>query len=232
VRSHRDAGGLVVFGAIAVGVFYLALVAAVDLGGVTLAWILLYTAPGWVAVAAVVVLGERVDALRWALVAATMLGVVLVAVGGGDGVRVTPASLAWGLAAGLSYSSWYIGGKRFLDRYTPVTISAWTMLTGAAVLVPLAGLRALPAEAWALLLGLAVVSTYLAALAYYSGLRSVDASRAAIVATIEPVGALAIGALLGAERLTLLAAVGAGVVLVSATLASARPARRPDPARR
>lgn len=221
--SGRDAGELVLFGLIAVGVFYVALAKAVDLGGVSLAWILLYTAPGWVAVAAVTVLKEHVDRVRGLLVVATMGGVALVAVGGGEGITVTAGSLAWGLAAGLSYASWYVGGKRFLSRYSPVAISAWTLLTGALVLLPIAGLRSYPPEAWLLLAGLAVLSTYLPALMYYTGLRTVDASRAAIVATVEPVAALAIGATVSAERLTVLAGVGAVVVLAAAAIASARP---------
>jgi drug/metabolite transporter, DME family len=221
VAAPRDAAGLVVFGVVAVGLFYAALSLAVDLGGVSLAWILLYTAPGWVAIAAVALLGEHVDRVRWLLVGATMLGVALVAVGGGDGVRVSAASLAWGLAAGLSYASWYVGGKRYLPRYRPVTISAWTLLAGAAVLAPAAGFG-YSARGWLLLLGLSVVSTYLPVLAYYSGLQHVEASRAAIVATIEPVAALAIGAVFAGERLRLLSLLGAALVLAAAALASAR----------
>jgi DME family drug/metabolite transporter len=230
-RSGRDAAELVAFGLVAVGLFYVALAKAVDLGGVSLAWILLYTAPGWVAIAAVTVLKEHVDRVRALLVLATMGGVALVAVGGGEGITVTPGSLAWGLAAGLSYASWYVGGKRFLPRYGPVTISAWTLLAGALVLLPLAGIRAYPLRAWLLLAGLAMVSTYLPVLMYYSGLRAVDASRAAIVATVEPVAALAIGATVGAERLTALAGLGALVVLAAAALASARPQRPVDASR-
>lgn len=222
VRDRRDAGGLVLFGAVAVGLFYVALAAAIEHGGVSLAWILLYTAPAWVAVGAATLLREHVDAIRWSLVAATVAGVVLVAVGGGDGVTVTTASVAWGLAAGWSYSTWYLAGKRLLDRYTPVTISAWILVTGAVVLVPFTPFRALPPRAWLLLAGLALASTYLPALAYYSGLATVDASRAAIVATVEPVVALAIGVLVADERLSTTAVVGGAVVLAAATIASAR----------
>jgi drug/metabolite transporter, DME family len=224
--SPRDAAGLVGFGVVAVGVFYVALAQAIDLGGVSLAWILLYTAPGWVAVAAVVVLREHVDGVRWALVGATMLGVALVALGGGTGVRVSVASVVWGLLAGVSYASWYVAGKRLLPRHHPVTISTWTLLAGGLALLPFAQVRGHPADVWLLLAGLALVSTYLPVLAYYTGLRTVDASRAAIVATVEPVGALAIGAVVAAERLTVPAAVGAVIVLAAATLASARPSPR------
>lgn len=222
VRDRRDAALLVVFGVIAVGLFYAALAAAIEHGGVSLAWILLYTAPAWVAAGAAILLRERVDAGRWALVAATVVGVVLVAIGGGDGVVVTVASVAWGLVAGWSYSAWYLVGKPLLRRYTPVTISAWTLVSGAVVLLPFAAPRSPSAEVWLLLIGLAVVSTYLPVLAYYSGLGSVDASRAAIVATIEPVVAVGIGVLVADERLSALAALGGVVVLAAATFASAR----------
>ena len=218
--SLRDAGELVVFGLVSVGVFYVALSRAVELGGVSLAWILLYTAPGWVAVAAVVLLRERVDRLRAALVVATIAGVALVAVGGGEGITVTAGSVGWGLLSGLSYASWYIGGKRLLPRYGPITISMWTLLAGAAALLPFAELREYPVRAWLLLAGLTVAATYLPVLLYYTGLRAVDASRAAIVATVEPVAALIIGATVGTERLSLLAAAGALVVLGAAALAA------------
>lgn len=222
VRAGRDAVGLALFGAVAVGLFYVALTAAIEHGGVSLAWILLYTAPAWVALAAVTVLGERVDGVRRLLVAATVVGVALVAVGGGDGVTITGRSVVWGLVAGWSYASWYVGGKRFLDRYPPVTISAWTLVSGAVVLLPFVRLQALPARAWLLLAGLGLVSTYLPVLAYYSGLARVDASRAAIVATIEPVVAIALGVVVSGERLAPTALVGGGVVLLAASAASAR----------
>lgn len=231
VASTGDAGGLAVFGAVSVGLFYVALIKAIELGGISLAWILLYTAPGWVAVGAVVILREHVDRLRGALVAVTIAGVTLVAVGGGSGVKISAASMGWGLTAGLSYASWYIAGKRMLGRYAPVTISTWTLLSGAAVLAPLVGWPGYPIRAWLLLAGLAAVSTYLPVLAYYTGLQRVAAARAAIVATIEPVGALVIGAAIGAERLTVVAAMGALLVLVAAAVASTRPgtARAPQP---
>jgi drug/metabolite transporter, DME family len=221
--AGRDAIGLALFGVISVGVFYAALATAIDLGGVSLAWILLYTAPGWVAAGAVVVLGEHLDPVRVGLIVATMAGVGLVALGGGEGVVVSAASLFWGLLAGVTYASWYIGGKHFLDRFDPVTISAWTLLAGAIVLLPVAGVRGFPTEVWVLIAGLSVVSTYLPVLLYYRGLRSVDASRAAIVTTVEPVAALVIGATIGVERLGPVAIIGAVVVLAAATVASLRP---------
>lgn len=222
VTGRREATELLAFGAVAVGLFYVALAQAIDLGGVSLAFILLYTAPAWVAVGAVVLLREHLDGVRRLLVLITVVGAAMVAVGGGDGMRVGAVAVAWGLVAGLSYASWYLAGKRFLDRYDPVTISAWTLLAGAVVMAPFA--RSVPSSprAWLLVAGLGVLSTYLAVLAYYSGLRHADASRAAIVATIEPVVALGIAVGVEGERLSAVALVGAVLVLAAAATASAR----------
>jgi drug/metabolite transporter, DME family len=227
LERGRDVAGLLVFGSFAVGLFYVALAAVIDLGGVSLAWILLYTAPAWVALGAVVVLRERVDRVRAALIGVTVLGVALVALGGGAGVRISVGSVLWGLVAGWTYALWYVAGKRYLDRYTPVTISAWTLLAGAVALLPFARWHALPAHGWLLLIGLAVVSTYLPALAYYSGLRHAEATRASIVATVEPVVALGIAIVFAGERLEAVAVVGASLVLVAATIASSRGKRDP-----
>lgn len=222
VRERRDGWALLAFGVVAVGLFYVALAAAIESGGVSLAWILLYTAPAWVAVGATVILRERIDALRWTLVGATVVGVVLVSTGGGDGLRVSAISLAWGLTAGVTYASWYVAGKRLLDRYHPVTISLWTLLAGAAVLAPFVSGVPTSLRAWLLIAGIGVVSTYLPVLAYYSGLLQADASRAAIVATVEPVVALGIGVAVAGERLAPVALAGALVVLAAATVASMR----------
>lgn len=221
-RDRRDAFRLAAFGVLAVGLFYLALAVAIEQGGVSLAWILLYTAPAWVAIGAASVLGERVDAFRWILVAVTVAGVSLVAMGGGRGVTVSLEALAWGLTAGITYALWYLAGKRLLATYSPVTISAWTLVAGGVVLLPFLSFTAYPLEAWFLLGGLGVVATYLPALAYYTGLATVDASRAAIVATIEPVVALGIGVAIQGERLSPLAVVGAVAVLAAAAVSSAR----------
>lgn len=222
VGGWRPAAALAGFGVVAVGLFYAALTFAIDLGGVSLAWILMYTAPAWVAIASVAVLRRRVTRARAALVAVTIGGVAMVALGGGDNVRVTVASIAWGLTAGLAYSAWYVAGSRLLERHAPVTISAWSMLAGAAMLAVVVELQPLSLRAAALLAALAVVSTYLPALAYYSGLGRVDPTRAAIVATIEPVIAFGIGVALQGERLGPLAVAGGVVVVAAAAVASAR----------
>ena len=216
----RDLAALAAFGLVGVTLFYASLNLAIDRGGISLAFILLYTAPAFVAIFARILLGEPLGARKVALVVVAMVGVALVASDRGTGVRVTTASVAWGLAAGASYASYYLFGKWILGRYRPVTIYAIVLPVGALGLLPLVGFAPKPGHVWFLLALLAVVSTYVAYLAYYTGLARVEASRAVLVATVEPVVAASLAAWAFGERLGAPGLFGSGLVLVAATLSS------------
>ncbi|MCW5819310.1 MAG: DMT family transporter, partial [Trueperaceae bacterium] len=77
---------------------------------------------------------------------------------------------------------------------------------------------------WLLLVLMAALSTYLAYFVYYTGLKRVEASRAVLVATIEPVVAAVLAAWLFGERLGALGIVG-GALIVGAAMLSALPRR-------
>jgi drug/metabolite transporter, DME family len=223
-RLPRDRNALrllVAFGVVGVGVFYTALPAAIDAGGVSLAWLLLYTAPAWVALAAPVVLRERVGPRTVVLVVLTVVGVVLVALGGGDGITVSAPAVGWGLTAGLTYATWYLVSHRACTG--PIATGAVAIPVGAVVLAPAAVWPGTDLVAWACLLGLGVASTYLAVTLYYAGLARLPATRAAVIATVEPVAALVLAWALFDERLGPVAAAGSGVVVVAAVLAALLP---------
>lgn len=224
----RDLGSLAAFALVGVTLFYAALVLAIDTGGISLAFVLLYTAPAFVTLLAWPLLGERLTPQKVVLVALALGGVALVAASGADagGVRVSATSLGWGLASGIAYASYYLFGKWVLARYAPVTIFAYVLPIGALGLLPFVTFGPKSAWAWALLVALSITSTYLAYLAYYSGLRHVEASRAVVVATVEPVVAAALAAAVYGERLGPYGVVGAALILVAAAAASLRRSRR------
>jgi len=218
----RDLPALAAFALVGVTLFYASLNLAIDAGGVSLAFVLLYTAPAFVALLAAALLGERLTRTKAFLVALSVAGVALVSASGGEGVRPTPAAVAWGLTAGISYSSYYLFGKWVLRRYAPATVFACVMPVGALGLLPLVRFEALGAGAgaWLDLALMAVFSTYLAYFVYYTGLRGVEASRAVLVATLEPVLAATLAALLFGERLGALGVLGGALVLAAAVLAT------------
>ncbi|MDO5629178.1 MAG: EamA family transporter [Mobilicoccus sp.] len=227
----RDLAVTAVFGLVSGAVFYGAYQVAVASGGASLASVLLYTAPAFVAMLSVPVLKERLGALEIAAVAASICGVGLVALGGGDGVRVGLLSLTTGLLAGFTYSLYYLYGRAFYHRFHPaacltvalgVAVVALTPFTSPALLDPVA-----LSGAWWALLGVGVASTYFAYLFHSAGLLRLPATRASVIATIEPVVAAVLAAALFAERPAILAVLGGVVVLTAAaTLALAPGPRR------
>ena len=224
LEGGADLARLAGFALIGVTLFYAALVLAIETGGITLAFVLLYTAPAFVTLLAWPLLGERLSAAKVAWLALATVGVVLVAAAGGEasGIRVSVTSIGWGLASGLAYASYYLFGKWVLRRYAPVTVFALVLPIGALGLLPFVEFSPKGADAWLLVTGLALVSTYLAYLVYYTGLRQVEASRAVLVATVEPVAAAALAAAFYGERLGAIGLAGAALILTAAVLASLR----------
>jgi DME family drug/metabolite transporter len=210
-------GGFALFG---VTIFYWSYFRAVELGGAALAAILLYTAPAWVALAAALWLGERLTVRKSIAVALTLGGIALVAVGSGSGVSagaMGPASrapaFAWGLLSGLAYAGYYLFGKRYFGRYEASTLFAYALPLGAALLLPVVTFAPKAVHEWSVLLFLAVVPTYGAYLLYSFGLARIEATRAATVATLEPVAAAALAYLVWGEALRGLGYAGAALVL-------------------
>ncbi|WP_245392505.1 DMT family transporter [Meiothermus taiwanensis] len=79
------------------------------------------------------------------------------------------------------------------------------------------------AEAWTAIAFLTVASTFLAVTLYFAGLRRLEATRASVVATIEPVVAALAAWLWWGERFSLLGYLGAGLVLAGVVWMVLRP---------
>ncbi|MBC7092713.1 DMT family transporter [Candidatus Bipolaricaulota bacterium] len=100
------------------------------------------------------------------------------------------AEFALGSAAAISFYN--LMGKRLLQGMNPWTVTFYGFLFGGAALGGLwaaqgALVPALPAYGWGLILLLAVFPSILAYGLYLKALERMEASRAAIVATLEPV---------------------------------------------
>jgi drug/metabolite transporter (DMT)-like permease len=220
LRCRRDLGLFILFGLLAVSLFYASYFLAVENGGVTLATIMLYTAPAFVGIIAHFLFGEKLSAYKMALIGLTIGGIGLISLSGGGTIQISSAALIWGLMSGATYSLYYIFGKYLLPRYPTTTIMALALPMGAAGLAPLVSFAPHPLPAWLAVAGLAVVSTYIAYQLYYAGLRHLEASRAVLVASIEPVVASLLAALLYGEQLTFSGYVGAALVIGSAIASS------------
>jgi DME family drug/metabolite transporter len=228
----RDLPAVLLFGALCVSVFYGSYQLAINRLGAALASVLLYTAPAWVAVLARVFLAEALSPMKVFCVGLTVAGVAGVSLDSSGGpVTVTPLGVALGLTAGLTYALYYIFGKRFLTRYATPTLFLYALPLGAALLAPAVDFQHKTPQAWGGLFLLAALSTYGAYSVYYAGLKHLEATRAAVVATMEPVVAAVLAYFWWDEAFSPLGYAGSGLILAAVllTVYDARRRSRPAP---
>ncbi|MGW1342127.1 EamA family transporter [Kribbella sp. NPDC002412] len=146
---------------------------------------------------------------------------LLISGGGGTGSGVSILGIACSLLSAAGYALNTLLNR---DQQDPITSSFLGFGAGAVLLLPLAmttGLTPAPAS-WPLLAYFGLVPTALAYALFYTGLRSIRASTAAVIALIEPLLAALIGVLAFHEHLTPLGLTGAGVLLVAVVLQAKR----------
>jgi drug/metabolite transporter, DME family len=217
----RDLLITALFGLGGVSIFYGSYQLAVRTGGASLASVLLYTAPAFVALSGYLFWRERLSQRSVLAIVLTLGGVALIALGGGQGVRVSAQSLSWGVVAGLTYSLYYLYGRVFFRKYDPQALYAVALPVGALGLLPLVEFSPKPSLAWTELGAVALLCTFAAYTAYGLGLRLLNATRASVIASLEPVVASLLAALIFGERLGALALLGAVLVVGAALLLSA-----------
>jgi len=205
--------------------------AALERLDVPLVALVLYTFPVMVTIAAVLLGRERFTAPRVVALVTATAGVSLVLAGAGgmgfDGLGVV---LAFGAA--ITYTVYILAADTVLHRLAPVVLTALVMSGAAAALA----VRALAtggvtvsfdSSGWLWIGCIVLVSTVLAVLAFFTGLKRTGASTAAILSTFEPVVSTALAALILGELLTPIQLLGAVLVLSAAVIVQIR-RRTPD----
>lgn len=243
LRIRRgDLGLFAAFGLVSIAAFFFVYLYAISRTTIATAAILLYTAPVFVIILSALLFHEPFTRAKLIAVLLAFAGCVLV-VRGYDpaGLRLNLPGVLAGLASGLTYAMYSIFGKTALRRYSPITTLTYALGFGAlilgAVALPLGAVRlAHTSAAWPSIIYLALVTTLLAQWLYLAGLRHVEAGRASLVATLEPVIAAIFGYALLGERLEIWQVVG-GALVLSAVLTvrasrTAAPSRAAAPSRR
>ena len=196
---------------------------AISMMTLSTAAILLYTSPIWIMLMSLLFFHEKLTAQKIIALVLAFGGCVLVS--GISGGGLTLMGLLIGLGSGIGYGLYSILGTVALRRYTPYTVTTWTFIIAAigSVLIShpadmIAKISVAPSIPG--LLGFSLLTSLVTAvipfLAYTLGLRSVEASKAGILATVEPMVATLIGIVVFSEPLTLMS--GFGVLLILAAV--------------
>ncbi|MBI3809907.1 MAG: DMT family transporter [Nitrospirae bacterium] len=172
----------------------------------------------------------------WAGCALSFAGVALVSAGGGNSVAGENPWLG-GVLVVLGLVSWAlysIGGRRTMERFSPLTVN-WTTLGLSLLLqIPLlwtnqkmivAGVASVPVSGWMALLYLIVFATALGQQAWLYGVQGVGPSRAGVFINLIPVSALVFSAVILGEHIGLKEVAGIALTLAGVWLVHWQSAR-------
>ena len=187
--------------------------------------ILLYTSPIWIMLMSVLFFREKLTGRKLLALVLAFAGCVLVSGISGEGM--TLPGLLVGLGSGIGYGLYSILGTVALRRYSPFTVTtytfvfaalgSWLICRPAEMLAKFAAAPDLPGLVFFCFLT-ALVTAVIPFLAYTLGLQTVEASRAGILATVEPLVATLIGVAVFSEPLTLLSGLGMLLILAAVVL--------------
>ncbi|WP_093337521.1 EamA family transporter [Salibacterium halotolerans] len=218
----RDIPYFIGLGIISIALFNWFYFTVMDQASLSVAVVLLYTSPVFVAVISRFVFQEIFTLNKVGAVLLTTAGCGLVAgffpLGS---MTLSPAVVMFGLASGFFCGLYSIIGKSVSRKYHSVTITAYSMMCGGLFLLPVSGIEKnltpfLEPMVWVYAGGSVVVSTILAYVLYTAGLKYIESSHAAVLATIEPVVGIAAGVFVFGDELTRWQS--AGIILVFSSI--------------
>lgn len=193
---------------------------AIDGSSISIAVLLLYTAPVFVMLLSLILFGEKFTGRKMLALLATFCGCGLITGIFASKLALTAEAFAFGLASGFGYALYSIFGKLALRRYSTLTITAYTFYFATLGALPLAD----PQQLFTLLadwraaagaLAIALICTVAPYLLYTRGLQDVDAGQASILATLEPLVAAAVGIFVFGEEVTAAKILGMALILAS-----------------
>ncbi|MBS6396379.1 MAG: EamA family transporter [Clostridiales bacterium] len=227
--QKRDAGWFLANGILSIYVFNTAYHAAISLIPMSTAVVLLYTAPAFVMLLSVVFFGERFTWMKGLCLVLCVGGSALVSGLGTAAGGLSGPGLLLGLVSGIGYALYSIFSGVIVRKYHPFTNVCYTFLiagTAAALSCDMGealGIASGSGEAmcWMLLNG--ILTSFIPYISYTTALRYMNPSKAAILATLEPVVATLAGILLYGESMTFMSGVGVFMVFVALVLSNLPP---------
>ena len=218
----RDVWCFIGTGAFSVSFFNYCYFKTMTFTSLSVAAVLLYTAPAFVMLMSAVLFHERLSARKLAALGLAFVGCAFVSgiVGGAE--TLSASGILFGLGAGFGYALYSIFGRYALEKnYSSVTISFYTFLFASVstlffvdakeVLVTIGSSLQLTVKTVLLVL----LVTLLPYLSYTRGLKGMENGTASVLASIEPVVATLVGILIYKEEMSLQNVIGICLVLGS-----------------
>lgn len=226
----KDIGLFLGMGIASILMFTVCYFTTMSVSSLSVAAVLLYTAPVMVMMMSLVLFHERMTLRKSIALILAFAGCALVSGAGGD-LRASPAALGFGLLSGFGYGLYSILGTYALKKYKPIAVTTYAFLCGAAGallvcepadLAGKIGASPNPVRLLSFIVLTAFVTAVLPYLLYTIGLSYVKASSASIMASVEPVVATIAGILVYHEAMTPASLCGVILVITAIVLLNIR----------
>ena len=196
---------------------------AMKFGSLSMAAILLYTAPAIVMLLSVVLFNEKLTLVKSGSLVVTFIGCGLVTGAFSKGQDVVLEGVLYGLGAGIGYALYSIFSRyAIIRKYNSLTITFYTFLIttiSSMFIVDINKVRSIAFSGFSMSLfsvSFGLMCTVAPFLLYTIGLKYIENSKASILASVEPVFASIIGTLVFKEKLSTSGMIG--IVLVIAAI--------------
>ena len=191
----------------------------------SVAAVLLYTAPAIVMIFSALIFKEKVTVQKISALLLATLGCVLVSGVLGSKTSVSKEGILIGLGAGIGYALYSIFSRFALNKgYNSLTITFYTFFITTICLIPITNWNVMAdnifhtSKSFGIYILFALMSTVIPYILYTFGLTKLTPAKASIIASVEPVTATIIGFIFFNERPSLSAFLAIGCILFSIIL--------------
>jgi drug/metabolite transporter (DMT)-like permease len=209
--------GLILMGACGYAGLSLAYFTALTMASAGKVALLLYLYPALVTILSVVFFKERLSRVKVGALFLALSGTVLTT---GLVGRASAIGLILGIAAAVIYAIYILAGSRVVHQAGSLSSSALVMIGAAAVYAGISAFHGLAfphtISAWMAVITIALVSTVLAFVTFFAGLKRVGPIAASTVSTCEPVVTVVLAAVVLGERMGLLQLLGGALIVLAA----------------
>lgn len=228
----KDSWCFIGTGIVSMALFNYCYNAAINITSLSLAAILLSTAPIFVIILSRIIFGEKITSIKLISLILAFIGCVFVSgiFNMGDG-SFSSLGIIIGLVSGFGYALYSIFSRFAMNRgYSPLTINVYSFVfaaIGGAFLTDFnllgKAFAAAPVNFGGFLLIHALVASVIPYVLFTFCLKYMDTGRASILASCEPITATFIGLIIYNEVPSVIAVIGIVLVLVALSLLSKPP---------
>ncbi len=218
LENIKDLKYFVGTGIISFSLYNWSYIAAIKETSMGVAAILLYTAPSIIMVLSAILFKEKITKVKLMAIIVTFTGCMFVTGIFEGGNVISFKGFLYGMLSGIGYGLYSIFGKYALRKYSPVTVVFYTFFMSGLLFTilgnPIVIIEKInETNSWIFITAFAALSAAIPYILYTKGLSGIEASKASILANMEPVVAAVIGIVVYSEGAGFLKILGIALVI-------------------